>query len=231
MSTGQSTLARPAQRSARRLRVDAERNRAALLTAAREIFAKKGLDAPLEEIANRAGVGIATLYRRFPTRDQLVAAALIDRIAVYAELAEKALAEEDPWEGFVGFVKQICELQADDRGLSDLLCMTMPGGVRVEELRRIANGRVTGLIKLAKAAGTLRESFVSEDLALLLMGHAAVVQATASEAPNASSRFVALMLEGFRTRDGSNLPPPPTSKEMSRAMRRMAERRGCVPRT
>src|SRR5437879_13627884 len=84
----------------RRLRVDAERNRAALLDAARELFAEQGLDAPLEEIALRAGVGIATLYRRFPTRAQLVAAALVDKVTQYAEAAQQALAVPDPWAGF-----------------------------------------------------------------------------------------------------------------------------------
>src|SRR5947208_4499273 len=75
----------------RRLRVDAERNRVALLDAAREVFAEQGLEAPLEEIALRAGVGIATLYRRFPNRGQLVAAALVGNFAQYAEAAERAL--------------------------------------------------------------------------------------------------------------------------------------------
>src|SRR5262247_4053376 len=107
----------------RRLRVDAERNRAALLAAAREVFAEQGLEAPLEEVALRAGVGIATLYRRFPNRRQLVAAALVDTFAQYAEAAERALAVSDPWAGFAGFIERICELQAADRGLSDLLSM------------------------------------------------------------------------------------------------------------
>src|SRR6266498_1487574 len=109
-----------ARRGARRLRVDAERNRAAILAAAREVFAEQGLEAPLEEIALRAGVGIATLYRRFPARAQLVAAALIEKVTQYAEAAEQALAAPDPWAGFASFVEGICELQADDRGLSDL---------------------------------------------------------------------------------------------------------------
>src|SRR5499427_11011022 len=91
----------------RRLRVDAERNRAALLNAAQKVFAEQGLEAPLEEIAVRAGVGIATLYRRFPTRGQLVAAALVDKIAQYAEAAEQALAIADPWAGFASFVERI----------------------------------------------------------------------------------------------------------------------------
>jgi AcrR family transcriptional regulator len=95
-SAGPAGLAAP-RGAPRRLRADAERNRAALLDAAREVFAEQGLEAPLEEIALRAGVGIGTLYRRFPTRTQLVAAALVDKVAQYAEAAEQALTILDPW--------------------------------------------------------------------------------------------------------------------------------------
>jgi AcrR family transcriptional regulator len=102
----------PGSSGARGLRADAERNRAAILAVARDVFAEQGLEAPLEMIAARAGVGIATLYRRFPTREKLVAAALVEKIALYAQAAEQALAVPDPWAGFAGFVQRICELQA-----------------------------------------------------------------------------------------------------------------------
>src|SRR5258705_8781008 len=98
-------------REGRRLRADAERNRAAIVAAARVVFAEYGLEAPLEEIAQRAGVGIATLYRRFPAREQLVAAALIEKVTQYAEAAADALAAFDRWAGFVGFVYRVFELK------------------------------------------------------------------------------------------------------------------------
>ena len=82
----------PVTRPPRRLRADAARNRAAIVAVARDVFAEQGLEAPLETIAARAGVGIATLYRRFPTREKLVAAALTEKVAEYAEAAEQALA-------------------------------------------------------------------------------------------------------------------------------------------
>ena len=212
----------------RRLRVDAERNRVALLTAAREVFAEQGLEAPLEEIALRAGVGIATLYRRFPTRGQLVAAALVDKIAQYAEAAEQALAIPDPWAGFASFVERICELQADDRGLSDLLSMTLPTDDRVEQLRKIANQRVARLVARAKATGRLRQEFVAEDLLVLLVANASVVHVTRQDAPEAWRRFVGLMLDAFgQTRESSALPAPPTRAQMTAAMLRLAAERGC----
>jgi len=211
----------------RRLRVDAERNRAALLNAAQKVFAEQGLEAPLEEIALRAGVGIATLYRRFPTRGQLVAAALVDKITQYAGLAEQALAAPDPWAGFTGFVERICELQAGDRGLSDLLSMALPADEHIEQLRRLANDRVVELVERTKAAGRLREDFTGEDLLLLLIAHAAVAHVTRRDAPDAGPRFVALMLDAFQRQGGPSLPAPPTSAQMMRAMLRLAGERGC----
>jgi len=212
----------------RRLRVDAERNRVAVSNATREVFAEQGLEAPLEEIALRAGVGIATLYRRFPTRGQLVAAALVDKIAQYAEAAEQALAIPDPWAGFASFVERICELQADDRGLSDLLSMTLPTDDRIEQLRKIANQRVARLVARAKATGRLRQEFVAEDLLVLLVANASVVHVTRQDAPEAWRRFVGLMLDAFgQTRESSALPAPPTRAQMTAAMLRLAAERGC----
>jgi AcrR family transcriptional regulator len=217
----------PGPSGPRSLRADAERNRAAILAVARDVFAEQGLEAPLEVIAARAGVGIATLYRRFPTREKLVAAALLEKIALYAEAAQQALAVPDPWAGFAGFVQRICELQACDRGLGDLLAMTLPADEQIEQLRTTANGDVVTLIERAKASGTLRDDFVGEDLLLLLIATAAVMQVTRADAPGAWRRFVALALDAFRRQDSPGLPEPPTTVQMTRAMARLAAERGC----
>ena len=217
----------PGPAGARGLRADAARNRAAILAVARDVFAEQGLEAPLEVIAARAGVGIATLYRRFPTREKLVAAALAEKIAQYAEAAEQALKVPDPWAGFAGFVQRICELQACDRGLGDLLSMTLSAGEQIEQLRGTANENVITLIDRAKASGTLRDDFVGEDLLLLLIATAAVMQVTRVDAPDAWRRFVALALDAFRGQDSAGLPEPPTTVQMTRAMVRLAAERGC----
>jgi AcrR family transcriptional regulator len=211
----------------RRLRADAARNRAAIVAVARDAFAEHGLEAPLEAIAARAGVGIATLYRRFPTREKLIAAALVEKVAEYAEAARQALAAPDPWDGFVGFVLGICELQAGDRGLSDLLSMTLSADEQVEELRRTANELLITVIERAKAAGTLREDFVGEDLVLLLIATAAVMHVTRVDAPEAWRRFVALSLDSFSSRGSAALPDPPSTAQMTQAMIRLARERGC----
>ena len=216
-------------REERRLRADAARNRAAIVAVARDVFAEHGLEAPLEAIAARAGVGIATLYRRFPTREKLVAAALVEKVAEYAESARQALADPDPWNGFARCVERICELQAGDRGLSDLLSMTLSADEQVEELRRTANELLITVIDRAKAAGALREDFVGEDLVLLLIATAAVTQVTRADAPEAWRRFVALALDSFASRGTREpaLPDPPSTAQMTRAMIRLAGDRGC----
>ncbi len=211
----------------RPLRADAARNRAAIVAVAREVFAEQGLEAPLEAIAARAGVGIATLYRRFPNREKLVAAALVEKVAQYAEAAEQALTVADPCAGFAWFVQRICELQAGDRGLSDLLSMTLSADEQVEHLRRTANDQVVTLIERAKAEGKLREDFVGEDLVLLLIATAAVMHVTHVDAPDAWRRFVALALDAFWRQDSSPLPEPPSTAQMTQAMLRLAAERGC----
>jgi AcrR family transcriptional regulator len=211
----------------RPLRADATRNRDAILAAAREVFAEHGLEASLEEIAARARVGIATLYRRFPSRQHLVSAALAEKVAKYADAAEAALMIADPWEAFTTFVRTICELQAGDRGLADLLSMTLPADEDVERLRQRANGHVVKLIDRAKVAGALRADFVSEDLLILLIANATIVHVTRNVAPCASRRLVALALDAFGRTDAPALPAAPSSAEMASAMRSLAIERGC----
>jgi AcrR family transcriptional regulator len=212
---------------ARRLRADAARNREAVVCAAQEVFAEAGLDAPLEEIARRAGVGIGTVYRRFPSREQLISAALIDKITAYADAAEQALAEPDPWAGFTGFVRRICAMQAGDRGLADLLLITLAPTEQLEAIRARANRSVIALIDKAKAAHRLRADMVGEDLLLMLIGNNAIAAAAGGDAPRALPRFVALMLDAFTPHPGTSLPRPPTTAQMRRVMGRLATAHGC----
>ena len=212
---------------ARCLRADAIRNREAVVSAAQEVFAEAGLDAPLEEIARRAGVGIGTLYRRFPSREQLISAALIGKITAYADAAEQALAEPDPWAGFTGLVRRICAMQAGDRGLADLLLITLAPSEQLEAIRARANRNVIALIDRAKAAHRLRADMVGEDLLLMLIGNNAVAAAAGGDAPRALPRFVALMLDAFAPHPGASLPRPPTTAQMRRVMVRLAAAHGC----
>src|SRR5438270_13298350 len=115
----------------RGLRKDAERNRQRVLEAARELFAVKGLEATLNDVAHHANVGVGTVYRRFATKEELVDAIFEDAIDQVACLAETALELENSWDGLVWFVEHLCELTATDRGLREMV-YSKSGGNRVE---------------------------------------------------------------------------------------------------
>lgn len=210
------------QETARPLRIDAERNRGRIVEAAQAAFAGRGLEVPLEDVAEEAGVGIATLYRRFPTRDDLIAACFERRLDDYARAAEEALEAPDGWSGFRAYFEQVCAMQAADRGLKDVLTRTFPNARALEANRRRGYELLVRLINRAKDEGSLRADFVPEDFVLLLMANAGVVQGAGEAAPDAWRRFVGLILDGCRSDPATPLAPPPTPRQMMRAMRRLA---------
>ena len=180
------------------LRADARRNREALIAAARAAFARHGLGASLDDIARAAGVGSGTLYRHFTNRDELAEAVFVERMAENVVAVEEALAASDPWEGFAGYVARICRDQATDRGMADLLAIGAPGK-ELRDLRGRAFDGFTKLIDRAQEDGSLRVDLVPEDIPLLLMANAGIVGRTGSISSHAIERFVALVLDGFRT--------------------------------
>jgi AcrR family transcriptional regulator len=212
--------------SARTLRADAERNRERILAAAREVFAERGLEAPLEVIAQRAGVGQATLYRRFPTREDLIVACFAPKLAEYAAAVEEALATPDAWTGFCAFFEHVCAMQAADQGVQDVLTTTFPTDPAVEEQRMRAFARFAELAGRAQAEGKLRGDFVPEDFVLLLMANAGVVRGMRQAAPEAWRRFVGLMIDALRAERAQPLPPPPTPAQTYQAMLRLGRTDG-----
>jgi AcrR family transcriptional regulator len=210
----------------RPLRKDAERNRTLLLDAAGEVFEEQGVNAPLEEIARRAGVGIATLYRRFPTREDLIEALFLHKVRDFAAASEDALKDEHPWPGFRGLVEWIARMQAEDRGFSQVVCASWPGAPELEELLDAARANTGALLERAKASGSLRRDFVFSDLVWLLMVNSAYLEATREVAPDAWRRYLALMLDALQERGADELPPPPTQEQFEQAMLRSGHSRG-----
>ncbi|WP_280474250.1 TetR/AcrR family transcriptional regulator [Nocardia asiatica] len=202
------------------LRSDAQRNRDALVTAARAVFEERGLDAPLKEIAARAGVAIGTLYNRFPTRDDLIAAAVEDRIEAGSRIAEEALAIDDPWESFVHLVEQVCALQAADRLLSELAVRSAPSHA-IAQAQEHGHGLMRRIITRAQEAGVLRTDWVLEDIAFITWSHTRIVEATSHIAPEAWRRHLGLILDGLRAAAAHPLPVPPiTEDQLMRALGR-----------
>jgi AcrR family transcriptional regulator len=202
------------------LRADAERNRQLLLQAAREAFAEQGLDASSKEIARRAGVGIATLFRRFPTRQDLLVATFGPKLAAYTEAINRALKDPDPWSGFCDYLITITGMQRGDRGFREIVTLAFPAAPEVRAHRDRVYRGVVELIEKAKATGHLREDFVAEDVPLVLMANAGVVAATADHAPESSDRLVGYLLQAFTATAAGDLPPPATPVRMYRALTR-----------
>ena len=101
------------------------------MAAAKDVFAERGLDATMDEVARRAGVGVGTAYRRFRNRDDLIAALFEERLDEYMRLLDEALADRDPWSGLRGFLERSMEMQAEDRGFKELLLQSAEGPERV----------------------------------------------------------------------------------------------------
>ena len=214
------------------LRADAERNRCQLMNAALAVFAERGLDAPLDEIARRAGVGNATLYRRFPTRCDLVAAVFLGAMQEIVDAATRALAEPDPWTALTGHLVFLCELQAANRAIADLLTAAVSGMPELERLRAKALDALTQLIDRAKASGDLRADFGHEDVVLILMANAGLIERTAGAAPGAARRHLSYVLDGLRSPAPSPArapaPPAPGQDQVVQAMRALGRRHGCA---
>ena len=217
-----TTADRPSDlpRPARPLRRDARRNRGAILAAARQVFCDHGLEAPLEEIARRAGVGIGTLYRHFPSRVELLDAVLADTVQAHVDAAEKALAIDDPWDGFASYLEQSCRLQAANRGLNDAMGMRFPRAATLEAARRRLFELVGQVVDRAQQSGQLRADLTLEDLAFVTWANTRILQAVrAAGAPDAWRRHLGLLLDGFRAERAAPLPEPPLSpRQVHRAM-------------
>jgi AcrR family transcriptional regulator len=196
----------------RPLRRDAERNRALLVAAARDAFAADGIEVSVEEIARRAGVGIATLYRRFPTKEELIDAVLEDAFAEICQAAQEGLEAKDAWEGFAGFLERVFSLQERNRCLKDVIASHRHGRRRLEAARAELRPLVTELIGRAQAEGSLRSDFTPEDVPLLFWSSGRVAHMTSDVVPELWRRYLGLLLDGLRASAATPLPHPPLTK-------------------
>ena len=199
----------------RPLRKDAERNRERILVAARELFAEQGLAVTLDDIARHAGVGVGTVYRRFPDKEQLIDALFEDRLGEIAAVANDAAGIEDPWRALAHFLEGALELQAQDRALKELLLSTSTAHARIELGRRQIQPIVEALLDRAQRAGAVREDFVVSDLLLLQHAVSEAAAYTHEVAPEAWRRVLVIALDGLRPdrRRPTQMPVPPLDEE------------------
>jgi AcrR family transcriptional regulator len=189
------------------LRSDARDNRDRVVRAAREIFAARGLDVTMREIARRAGVGVATLYRRFPTKEALVAEVFAEQVAQCVAAMDEALADPDPWRGFCRVIEKACTMQALDRGFTAAFLTALPDARNYSREREHNARGFAELTRRAKASGHLRADFQHADLRILLMANGGITADTPEAALAASRRLVALLLQSLRAHPAD--PPPP----------------------
>jgi AcrR family transcriptional regulator len=188
----------------RPLRKDAERNRRRILDAARELFAQEGVSVTLNDIAHHAGVGVGTVYRRFPDKDELVAGLFEQRIDELAELLDAALADPDPWRGLTTYLERSLELGAEDRGLQQLMLGAAGSFERVARARERLQPPVAQLIDRARDAGQLRPDVEPQDVAIVYLMLGPVIDLTYEVEPELWRRYLAIVLQGLRAH-----PEPP----------------------
>jgi len=206
----------------RPLRRDAERNRQRILAAASELFAERGLDVTLDHVAARAGVGVGTVYRRFPNKEELIDGLFEDRIAGIAGFAREALDDADPWRGFVDFMEQACRQHTADRGLQQIVFSSAHGQERVAHAREQIAPLVGEMLRRAQADGKLRGDLAPTDVPLMqfMVGAAAFYAGDVS--PDLWRRMFTIVLDGLRERRAKTTPLPvgPLSEEQfEQAMR------------
>jgi AcrR family transcriptional regulator len=185
------------KRQPRPQRADARRNREKVLAASRRQFARCGLEAQIDEIARDAGVGVGTVYRHFPTKEDLLQALADARFQGLAEAGREALEVEDPWDGFVQFLTYGARVMVEDRALSEAmdqrpeLC-----GSAADRVNMLA---ITGeVVARAKASGQLREDIVAEDIPSLIMGLGRSARATDGRPNMPWHKHLSIILAGLK---------------------------------
>lgn len=203
----------------RPLRSDAERNRRLVLEAAAEAFAERGFDVGMAEIARRAGVGNATVFRRFPSKDALVRAIFEDRIEESLVAIAEVAALPDPWEALVSCLERMAGLQARDRGFfqaTEQVLLEHPE--LLAHHRRILDA-VDPIVARAQKAGALRDDVTTLDVLGLTKAAVACVLPSPDLRADGWRRPLALMFDGLRPGSATPLPfPPITYEDVERAM-------------
>ncbi|MCV7228197.1 TetR/AcrR family transcriptional regulator [Mycolicibacterium komossense] len=192
------------------LRSDAQDNRDRVVKVARQLFSERGIEITMREVARRAGVGPATLYRRFPTKQTLVDAAFADEMRSCQGIVDDGCADPDPWRGFCSVIERISALNSRNQGFVDAFMSASPqidtlAAHRASLLRMLAQ-----LAERAKVAGELRHDFVIDDLVLVLLAGRGLSSTPPSDREAAARRFAALAIDAFRqSRVTTELPRSP----------------------
>ncbi|MCX5238233.1 TetR/AcrR family transcriptional regulator [Streptomyces prunicolor] len=192
----------------RPLRADAERNRRLIMTTADRLFARRGATVPLNEIAREAGLGVGTVYRRFPDLQSLVDALFTERFTMFLHLATTAAEQPDPARALRQYLLAAARWRSEDRALEVILANASVDTGPVARTRDQLGRLVDGLAERAVTAGAVRKDFVSADVYAFLNMIGAVADRTHDVAPDAWRRYAEVLMVGFglegATADGTS---------------------------
>jgi AcrR family transcriptional regulator len=191
----------------RLLRADARRNREAVLAAAKELFAEQGLDTQMPDVAQAAHVGVGTVYRHFPTKDHLIAALVSERFDRLAAKAREGLEAADPWQGISDFIRFAVQVQADDRGLCEVM-NSRPEVMDAAAHREGLAGLAERLVERAQRSGQLRRDLEWQDVPMIACGLGSVTQSSSIVSIGRWPRLVEIILDGLRAPGSGKLPKP-----------------------
>ncbi|MFF7981075.1 TetR/AcrR family transcriptional regulator [Streptomyces sp. NPDC007901] len=193
----------------RPLRRDAARNRERIVHAAREVFGLRGLGVTLDDVARHAGVGVGTVYRRFPTKEALVRAVFEQDLAMRQESAQQALEHPDPWQGLVDFLMTMTADLAESRGLHEVIMLGSHSSEPFETARGGMRPYLEALIRRAQDSGQLRAEVVPSDIPVMQQMLIAAAQFTQGRRPDIWRRYIEILLNGLRQRpDDAPLTTP-----------------------
>src|SRR5439155_24349509 len=205
--------------SERPLRRDAERNRQRIRGAARVVFAERGLSGSHDDIAREAGVGVGTVYRRFPHKEQLIDALFEARTEEIADVARAAADDPDPWEALVGFLMRAQELQSEDRGLKEIVLGGARGAERAVAARSLIAPLVAQVLQRAQDAGVVRSDIALTDLPLIQLAIGTIAESSRDVAPDVWRRMMTLVFDGLRAECArSELVTPALDQEQTDAV-------------
>lgn len=188
------------------MRSDARRNRERVIEAARSCFATQGLDAQMDDIARCAGVGVGTIYRHFPAKEDLLAALANEHFADLERFAREALEEPDPWTALRTFMQRSARRQAENRAIAEVMA------TQRDAMRAAAMGNaglweaLEELVGRGQAAGVLRSDVVVRDIPMLICSAGRAMRQDLDGPPTDPDRFLAIVLDGLRAADVPALP-------------------------
>jgi AcrR family transcriptional regulator len=192
-------------------RKDAVRNRAALIQAAREIFATRGFEASMDDIAEHAGLGVGTAYRHFPNKYALADAIFDDAVAAFLASAHAVLADPDPWDALVGLIERTLEAQSDNRAMREILLGQHQDD---PERHRSMTAAFVEPFTRAKVAGAIRDDAEVSDVAAIVAMLCTVAEASNDHNPRLWRRYLPILLQGLRP-GGAAMPEPAARGELA----------------